>query len=110
MVVLTVVHLYPCTFVLHRYSCILLTLLHYSYYCENTSGIVGLKGYLLPPPAAVLNLFYAIGCLVEYTPADLQNVCGDPDWAAIRKVIIVICYSVIQSHMHSTLSFPSLCP
>lgn len=51
------------------------------------TGIVSLTGYVLPPPAPVLNLFYALGCLLEYPPADLQNVCGDPDWAAIRKVM-----------------------
>lgn len=34
----------------------------------------------------MLNLFYAVGCLVGFDPASLQNVCGDPDWAAIQQV------------------------
>jgi hypothetical protein len=50
------------------------------------TGLTALRGYLLPPPAAVLNLFYALGCLLGYAPAQLQNVCGDPDWEAIQQV------------------------
>ena len=49
-------------------------------------AIAALRGYLLPPPAVVLNLFYALGCLLGFNPAELQNVCGDPDWSAIQKV------------------------
>jgi hypothetical protein len=34
----------------------------------------------------VLNLFYALGCLVGLPPAQLQNVCGDPDWGSMQAV------------------------
>jgi hypothetical protein len=50
------------------------------------TGLTALRGYLLPPPAPVLNLFYALGCLLGYAPTQLQNVCGDPDWEAIQQV------------------------
>jgi hypothetical protein len=56
------------------------------------AGLTALRGYLLPPPAPVLNLFYALGCLLGYAPAQLQNVCGDPDWEAIQQVgLFVAC-------------------
>lgn len=53
------------------------------------TGLAALKGHVLPPPAPVLNLLYAIGCLAGFGPADLQNVCGDPDWTTIQTVCSV---------------------
>eukprot|EP00598_Pedospumella_elongata_P004912 CAMPEP_0184980082 /NCGR_PEP_ID=MMETSP1098-20130426/10113_1 /TAXON_ID=89044 /ORGANISM="Spumella elongata, Strain CCAP 955/1" /LENGTH=550 /DNA_ID=CAMNT_0027503443 /DNA_START=31 /DNA_END=1683 /DNA_ORIENTATION=- len=49
------------------------------------AGIVSLQKYLLPPAAPVLNLLYAVGLLLGFEPAQLQNVCGDADWQAIQK-------------------------
>ena len=50
------------------------------------TGIVSLEKYLLPPAAPALNLLYAVGLLLGFEPATLQNVCGDADWQAIQKV------------------------
>ena len=58
-------------------------------------GIHALISYLLPPPSSVVNLFYAIGCLIMIPPSSLQNVCGDPDWNAIRSNLLPILSSKI---------------
>jgi hypothetical protein len=66
------------------------------YYVLLFAGLTALRGYLLPPPAPVLNLFYALGCLLGYAPAQLQNVCGDPDWDTIQQVgLFVACGRVV---------------
>lgn len=71
------------------------------YFTSLRAAFAALSGYLLPPPAPVLNLLHAVGALVGHAPAELQNVCGDPDWEAIQLVssdglavarILVGCY------------------
>lgn len=57
------------------------------------TGIVSLEKYLLPPAAPALNLLYAVGLILGFEPAALQNVCGDADWQAIQKVSIFCCGS-----------------
>jgi hypothetical protein len=54
------------------------------------TGIVSLRSYLLPPSNVAVQLLYAVGCLVGFDPAALQNVCGDADWEAIQKVTDIV--------------------
>ena len=69
-------------------------------------GIAALKDYLLPPPAAVLNLFYALGCLVGVAPAQLQNVCGDPDWGTMQAVSFIV--TLLIDSFFLSFIFPAL--
>lgn len=48
------------------------------------------KGHVLPVPTPVLNLLYAAGCLAGISPAKMQNVCGEPDWAEMKEVRDVV--------------------
>jgi len=61
-------------------------------------GIHNLNGYLLPPSSYIINLFYAIGCLIMLPPTSLQNVCGDPDWNSIRNNLLNILPSKILDY------------
>mmetsp|Transcript_31870 Transcript_31870/g.53765 ORF Transcript_31870/g.53765 Transcript_31870/m.53765 type:complete len:539 (+) Transcript_31870:117-1733(+) len=50
-----------------------------------SSALSGLQGYTLPLPAPALNCLYAVACLVGCAAAEMQNVCGDPDWGVIQQ-------------------------
>jgi hypothetical protein len=45
-----------------------------------------LQQFVLPLPGPALKLFYAIALLLNYDPASLSDVCGDPSWDAFKKV------------------------
>ncbi|KAJ1430479.1 hypothetical protein B484DRAFT_448846 [Ochromonadaceae sp. CCMP2298] len=55
------------------------------------AALGALGGYLLPLPAPALNCLYAVGCLVGCPPESLSNICGDPDWPAVKASLPLLC-------------------
>jgi hypothetical protein len=51
------------------------------------AALTALTGYLLPLPAPALNCLYSVGCLLGLPPSSLSNICGDPDWAALKATL-----------------------
>jgi hypothetical protein len=45
-----------------------------------------LQNFVLPLPLPCLKLLYAVGLLINESPSNLQDVCGDPNWDVIKQV------------------------
>ena len=50
------------------------------------AALASLQNHVLPAPAPVVNLLYALGLFLGVPAASLKDVCGDVTWEAIRVV------------------------
>lgn len=53
---------------------------------EISDATLSCGGCVLPPPMAVMQLFYAAGLMCGMTASEMCDPCGDLSWDAIKKV------------------------
>lgn len=53
------------------------------------NAVCGLVDYVLPVPAPVSTLLFAVGCLVGIDPNDMKDPCKDISWDQIKLVSAV---------------------